>query len=72
MFSKIILFFIFAYLFFKASRFLKKMFSQVNSHSDEPKVHQAKKNKPKIDQKDVIDAKFEEIDGKENSSSETK
>ena len=69
MLGRIILFFIFVYLFFKASRFVKRMFAQVNSNNDEPKVHQRKNSKPKISDKDIIDAKFEELPPEDNSTS---
>ena len=70
--QKLILYIIFGYLFYKISKFVMKMFNQVKPHKEEPKVHQTKGSKTKIDKKDVIDAKFEEIDGKEGSSSENK
>jgi len=69
--QKLILYIIFGYLFYKISKYVMKIFTKVESKKEEPKVHQTKGSNTKIDKKDVIDAKFEEIDGKESSSSET-
>ncbi|MEE9429415.1 MAG: hypothetical protein V3V16_00110 [Melioribacteraceae bacterium] len=68
--QKLVLYIIFGYLIYKASKFVMRMFAQVKPHSDEPKVHQTKKGKTKISDKDIIDAKFEELPPKDNPTSE--
>lgn len=61
---------IIGYLIYKASKFVMKMFTQVKPHNDEPKVHHTKKGKAKISDKDIIDAKFEELPPKDNPTSD--
>jgi hypothetical protein len=58
------------YLLFKLYKYFKILDASINTNKKEPKVHQTTKSKRKINDKDIIDAKFEEIDVKENPSSE--
>lgn len=65
----IILFLIFVYLAYKLANFIKRLFASNTPDETSQKVYGAAKSKPKIDEKDVIDAQFEEIDTKDKSSS---
>jgi hypothetical protein len=56
------------YLIYKGIQYVKKLFFS-NTQSSEYKVHNSRKGDNKIDEKDIIDAHFEEIDDKENTSS---
>lgn len=63
------LFFIFlGYLIVKAFKFLRTIFKGVSTN-EKQKVYDSSSKKTKIDKKDVIDAKFEEIEVDKNSSS---
>lgn len=65
-----IIFFIFiGYILVKAFRFLFLIYKSVTSKPEEEKIYEAKRADTKINKKDIIDAQFEEIDVKENSSS---
>lgn len=65
-----IFYLIVGYLLFKLYKYFKVIDKSMNQYKKEPKVHQTKKTESKISDKDIIEAKFEEIDVKENSSSE--
>lgn len=65
-----IIFFIFiGYILVKAFRFLFLIYKSVTAKPDEEMIYEAKRAKTKIDKKDIIDAQFEEIDVKKNTSS---
>ncbi len=66
---KLIYYMIVAYLIVKTYKYFKAMFIGVKKNNEEPKVYQPNNVKRKIDDKDIVDAKFEEIDVKENPSS---
>ena len=66
---KLIYYMIVGYLLVKAYKYFKALFIGVKKSNEDPKVHQTKKSESKISEKDIIDAKFEEIDVKENTSS---
>ncbi len=68
--QKLVLYLIFGYLIYKASKFVMRMFEQVKPHKEEPKVHQTRNSKTKISSKDIIDAKFEELPPEDNPKSE--
>lgn len=60
-----IIFFVFlGYILVKTFRYLTSIFKAVNPKSEGERVYEAD-NKVKIDEKDVIEAQFEEIDEKE-------
>ena len=65
-----IIFFIFiGYILVKSFRFLLVIFKSVTAKPEGEKIYETKKANTKIDKKDIIDAQFEEIDVKENTSS---
>ena len=66
---KVIYVIIIGYILFKAYKFLKSIFTSISAQKEAEKVHGTSNKKTKIDKKDVIDAQFEEIDTKENNSS---
>lgn len=66
---KFIFLLFFGYLFYKTIHFLKGLFFNERSNNDYYKVNEPNRTRTKIDQKDVIDAQFEEIEINENSSS---
>jgi len=67
--SKLVLYIIFGYLIYKASKFVMRIFEQIKPHKEEPKVRQTKNSKTRISDKDIIDAKFEELPPEDNSTS---
>jgi len=66
---RIILFFLLGYIIIKSFRFFKSIFASINSRKQEERVYETSHQKTKINKKDVIDAQFEEIDEKDNSTS---
>ncbi|MCB9207309.1 MAG: hypothetical protein H6610_01230 [Ignavibacteriales bacterium] len=65
---KLIYYILIGYLIYKGIQYVKKVFFSSQKSTDY-KVHDSRKGESKIDKKDIIDAHFEEIDDKENSSS---
>lgn len=64
------IFLVFAgYLIFKAIKFFKIIFAVKKSAESSQRVYDTSNRKSKIDKKDVIDAQFEEIEIKDNSTS---
>ena len=66
---RIILFFLLGYIIVKSFKFFKSIFASINSKKQEDRVYESSHQKSKIDKKDVIDAQFEEIEDKDNSTS---
>jgi hypothetical protein len=69
MFIRIILFVFLGYILVKTFKFLKSLYTIMNSKKEEDKIYDTSAQKSKIDKKDVIDAQFEEIEVKDDSSS---
>jgi len=57
------------YLLVKLYKYFKVMFKNLANNNQEQKVQNSKTTNKKINEKDVIDAKFEEIENNEKSSS---
>ena len=69
MIFRIIFFILLGYIFIKVFRFVVSIFTSVKAHKQEDRVRETTYSKSKIDKKDVIEAKFEEIETKDDSSS---
>ncbi|MCB0752583.1 MAG: hypothetical protein KDC52_14020 [Ignavibacteriae bacterium] len=67
-FFRLIFFIILGYIIIKTFKFIINMFTGISEAKKEQQVYETKNARSKIDKKDVIDAKFEEIDDKENTS----
>lgn len=66
---RIILFFLLGYIIVKSFKFFKAIFASVKAQKQEDRVYESSNPKSKIDKKDVIDAQFEDIEEKDNSTS---
>jgi sortase (surface protein transpeptidase) len=69
---RILIFILFGYIIIKSIKYFVSIFTAVKESKEEKKVYETARSKSKIDKKDVIDAQFEEIDVKEDQSSEKK
>jgi hypothetical protein len=69
MLIRIILFVFLGYILVKTFKFLKSLFTIMNRKKEDDKIYDTSAQKSKIDKKDVIDAQFEEIEVKDDSSS---
>jgi hypothetical protein len=65
---KIVLAFIFGYIIYKGIQFFRTIFTAVNKSANRESVRETERTRSKIDQKDVIDAQFEEIEIKDKTS----
>ncbi len=68
---RFIFFVLLGYIIIKSFRFLMKIFFKGVSTSEKQKVYEPSHSKNKIDKKDVIDAKFEEIEVNKESKSDS-
>ncbi len=58
---RILLFIFFGYVLMKTFRYIFSIFSSVSAKREEQQVYQTRSSSSKIDKKDIVDAKFEEI-----------